>query len=30
MFPFDREMPDPDLGARLIPSSDEELTGPDG
>ncbi|MFF1303736.1 M81 family metallopeptidase [Streptomyces sp. NPDC058307] len=29
MFPFDREMPDPDLGARLIPSSDEELTGPD-
>jgi microcystin degradation protein MlrC len=29
MFPFDREMPDPDLRARLIPSSDEELTGPD-
>ncbi|MEU9167367.1 M81 family metallopeptidase [Streptomyces sp. NPDC048420] len=29
MFPFDREMPDPDLRARVIPSSDEELTGPD-
>jgi hypothetical protein len=29
MFPFDREMPDPDLRARLVPSSDEELTGPD-
>ncbi|MFL5999069.1 MAG: M81 family metallopeptidase [Streptomyces sp.] len=29
MFPFDREMPDPDLGARLVPASDEELTGPD-
>ncbi|MER6289618.1 M81 family metallopeptidase [Streptomyces sviceus] len=29
MFPFDREMPDPDLRARLIPSSHEELTGPD-
>lgn len=29
LFPFDREMPDPDLGGRVIPSSDEELTGPD-
>lgn len=29
MFPFDRDMPDPDLGARVIPSSDRELTGPD-
>ena len=29
MFPIDREMPDPDLRARLVPSSDEELTGPD-
>lgn len=29
MFPFDPQMPDPDLRARLIPSSDRELTGPD-
>lgn len=29
MFPFDKQMPAPDLGARLIPSSDRELTGPD-
>ncbi|MFF0011863.1 M81 family metallopeptidase [Streptomyces sp. NPDC005374] len=29
MFPFDRDMPDPDLVARVIPPSDRELTGPD-
>ncbi|MFF1718574.1 hypothetical protein [Streptomyces sviceus] len=29
MFPFDREMPDSGLRARLIPSSDEESTRPD-
>ncbi|WP_030987340.1 M81 family metallopeptidase [Streptomyces sp. NRRL WC-3744] len=30
MFPFDRDMPDPDLTARIIPASDQPLTGDDG
>jgi microcystin degradation protein MlrC len=29
LFPFDREMPDPDLSARLIPACDQPLTGDD-
>ncbi|MBQ1157971.1 M81 family metallopeptidase [Streptomyces sp. A73] len=29
MFPFDRDMADPDLTARLIPASDQPLTGDD-
>lgn len=29
MFPFDRDMPDPDLTARVIAPSDEPLSGPD-
>jgi hypothetical protein len=29
MFPFDREMADPDLSARIIPASDQPLTGDD-
>lgn len=29
MFPFDREMADPDLSARVIPASDQPLTGDD-
>jgi microcystin degradation protein MlrC len=29
MFPFDRDMPDPDLTARIIAPSNEPLTGPD-
>ncbi|MFF4895965.1 M81 family metallopeptidase [Streptomyces sp. NPDC001068] len=29
MFPFDRDMPAPDLTARVIPASDEPLTGDD-
>ncbi|MFF0161327.1 M81 family metallopeptidase [Streptomyces sp. NPDC005263] len=29
LFPFDPEMPDPDLSARLIAPSDEPLGGPD-
>ncbi|MET9859658.1 M81 family metallopeptidase [Streptomyces smyrnaeus] len=29
MFPFDRNMADPDLTARLIPASDQPLTGDD-
>lgn len=29
MFPFDREMADPDLSARIIPASDRPLTGDD-
>ncbi|MEV0039972.1 M81 family metallopeptidase [Streptomyces sp. NPDC050804] len=29
MFPFDREMADPDLSARLIPASDQPLGGDD-
>ncbi|WLW51449.1 M81 family metallopeptidase [Streptomyces sp. YU58] len=29
LFPFDPEMPDPDLTARIIASSDAPLTGPD-
>jgi microcystin degradation protein MlrC len=29
MFPFDRDMPDPDLTARLVPASNAPLTGPD-
>ncbi|MEU0068264.1 M81 family metallopeptidase [Streptomyces sp. NPDC006332] len=29
LFPFDPEMPAPDLGARLIAPSDEPLSGPD-
>ncbi|NED81369.1 microcystin degradation protein MlrC, partial [Streptomyces sp. SID11233] len=27
MFPFDRDMADPDLTARIIPASDQPLTG---
>ncbi|MYX21862.1 MlrC C-terminal domain-containing protein, partial [Streptomyces sp. SID8380] len=27
MFPFDRDMADPDLTARIIPTSDQALTG---
>ncbi|MBO4256167.1 M81 family metallopeptidase [Streptomyces griseorubiginosus] len=29
MFPFDRDMPDPDLTARIVAPSNEPLTGPD-
>ncbi|MHC3469669.1 M81 family metallopeptidase [Streptomyces sp. 7R007] len=29
MFPFDRDMPEPDLRARIIPPSNEPLTGDD-
>lgn len=29
LFPFDPEMPDPDLTARTVPPSNEPLTGPD-
>ncbi|MET7730560.1 hypothetical protein ABZT02_04265 [Streptomyces sp. NPDC005402] len=29
MFPFDREMPEPGLTARLITAPETELTGPD-
>ncbi|MFJ6081333.1 M81 family metallopeptidase [Streptomyces sp. NPDC092369] len=29
MFPFDPEMPEPDLTARLVAPSDQPLTGPD-
>jgi len=29
MFPFDRDMADPDLTARIIPASDRPLTGDD-
>jgi microcystin degradation protein MlrC len=29
MFPFDPRMPDPDLTARIVPSSDRPLTGPE-
>jgi hypothetical protein len=29
MFPFDQDMPDPDLTARVISPSDEPLTGAD-
>jgi hypothetical protein len=29
MFPFDPEMPDPDLTARLVAPSNQALTGPD-
>lgn len=29
MFPFDRDMPEPDLTARIVAPSTEPLTGPD-
>lgn len=29
LFPFDPQMPEPDLGARLIAPCDEPLSGPD-
>ncbi|WP_406178347.1 hypothetical protein [Streptomyces sp. NBC_00996] len=29
MFPFDPEMAEPDLAARIIPPSDAQLTGED-
>jgi microcystin degradation protein MlrC len=29
LFPFDRDMPDPDLTARIVPASDRPLTGED-
>ncbi|MFF4252554.1 M81 family metallopeptidase [Streptomyces sp. NPDC001663] len=29
MFPFDRDMPEPDLTARVVPPSNEPLSGPD-
>ncbi|PAZ10563.1 microcystin degradation protein MlrC [Streptomyces sp. SA15] len=29
LFPFDPEMPEPDLMARIVPPADEPLTGPD-